>query len=291
MVKAKGNTTDKQAADSKKHRKAPEEITEILEVSKGSLECCVIGLPDISLIHNRPSEKARRELLFPWGRKSQIERATSLKHNPVEEFRASPYILRDPKHETLIALRGAAFKGAMRSAALDLPGAKKAQIGRLVRVEGELIGIHGIPILKMDIVRSADMNRTPDVRTRAAMREWACRLRITFIQPLIRAQAVANLLGAAGIIDGVGDGRPEKGALDFGQFRICDRNDPDFKRIVETAGRAAQIEALAHPEPYDDETSELLTWFTEEFSRRKLAGRVGAMETTPAAEEEEAVLQ
>jgi len=257
--------------------KATEEITEILKVSTGTFHSCILGMT--TLVHNRPSEKAQHELLLPRGRKTAIERATTLKHVPLDEFRASPYVLKDPTAATLFAIRAAAFKGAMRAAALDIPGAKKAQVGRLVRVDGDhgdLVEVFGIPLLKMDVVRSADMNRTPDIRTRAAMREWACRLTITFVKPLIRAQAVANLLAAGGIIAGVGDGRAEKGALNYGAFRVCDQNDPDFKRIVKTGGRAAQVDALAHPVPYDDETAELLTWFSDELAARTLQGLTDA---------------
>ena len=268
-----------------KSKAATEEITEILKVTTGTFEACILGVTP--LVHNRPSEKAKHELLLPRGRKSAIERATTLKHVPVEEFKASPYILKDDSARTLIAMRAAAYKGAMRAAALDIPGAKKAQIGRLVRVDGDhgdLVEVFGIPLLKMDVVRSADMNRTPDIRTRAAMREWACRLTITFARPLIRAQAVANLLAGGGLIAGVGDGRPEKGALDYGQFRICDKDDPDFKRIMKTAGRQAQIAALDQAVPYDDETAELLAWFTDELSSRTLQGLADSRVAEPAGD-------
>ena len=181
--------------DSKSTKAATtEQITEILQVTQGVFVACIVSASPY--IHNRTSEKARRELLLPRGPKTANEKATTLKHIPVDEFRASPYILSDPKAATLLAIRGAAFKGAMRSAALDLPGTKKAQIGRLVRVEEELVEVFGIPFLKMDVVRSADMNRTPDIRTRAAMKEWACQITVRFVRPLITAQAVANLLGA-----------------------------------------------------------------------------------------------
>lgn len=256
-----------------KSKATTEEITEILKVTTGTFQACIVGVT--SLVHNRPSEKAKHELLLPRGRKSALQRATSLKHIPIEEFRSSPYILTDPTANTYCGLRAAAYKGAMRTSALDIPGAKKAQIGRLVWVNGDhgdLVEVFGIPLLKMDVVRSADMNRTPDIRTRAAMREWACRLTITFARPLIRAQAVANLLAAGGLIAGVGDGRPEKGALSYGQYRVCDKDDPDFRRIMKTGGRQAQIDALENPIAYDDETAELLTWFTDELSSRTLQG-------------------
>jgi hypothetical protein len=244
------------------------EITDILKVTTGSFDCCLVGTS--GLVLNRMSEKAKHELLMPKGRKTATERALSLKHIPIDEYRASAYTLKEGP--TLLALMSTAFKGALRSAALDMPGAKKAQIGRLTYIEGDMVGIYGVPKLFMAIVRSADMNKTPDVRTRAIVPQWACQLRVTFVQPLIRAQAVANLLAAAGITIGVGDGRPEKGAMSYGQFKIVDRDDPEFLAILKTGGRKAQLAALETPVCYDSETEELLTWFDDERAKRQLKG-------------------
>ena len=248
----------------------PEVISDILQVSTGVVECYIVGTSP--LILNRMSEKAKHELLMPKGRKNAAEKATSLKHVPVDEYRASAHTLKDETQPTLLAIPSTAFKGSIRTAALDMPGAKKAQIGRLTYIAGEYVGIYGAPRLFMSITRSADMNKTPDVRTRAIVPSWACRVKITFVQPLIRAQAVVNLLAAAGITVGVGDWRPEKGAGSYGQFRITDKDDPEFKAIVKAGARATQVDALENPVPYDDETAELLTWFEDERGKRQLKG-------------------
>src|SRR3990172_8966641 len=110
-------------------QKGSDEIS-ILEVSKGTIEFCVLG--STPLILNRMSEKASRELLLP-RKKSQAERAANLKHNPPEEYRASAYRAKesDKKAPTRILLPATAFKGAMASVATDIPGAARAQIGRL----------------------------------------------------------------------------------------------------------------------------------------------------------------
>ena len=247
-----------------------DEITDILKVTTGTFECCVVGTSP--LILNRMSEKAKRELLMPKGRKNAIEKATSLKHMPVEEYRASAYTLKDDSRATYLALLSTAFKGALRSAALDMPGAKKAQIGRLTFVEGEMVGIYGVPKLFMTTVRSADMNKTPDVRTRPILPEWACHIRIQFVRPLINAQAVTNLLAAAGITIGVGDWRSQKGSGNYGQFALVSDTDATYKGIVKRGGRAVQQEAMAHPVCHNDETTKLLSWYDSEKERRKLRG-------------------
>lgn len=243
-------------------------ISEILTVTTGEIVCCLLGTSP--LILNRMSEKAKHELLMPRGRKTASEKATTLKHDPIEEFRASPYTL--SSGPTLLAHKATAFKKAICAAALDMPGAKKAQIGRLTFVEGEYVSIYGVPKLHMAITRSADMNKTPDVRSRATVPEWACVVRVRYVQPLIRHQAVVNLLAAAGITMGVGDWRQEKGSGSYGQFKVVDKQDETFARILDTGGREAQVEAMANPVCYDDETTELLDWFRDERTRRQLRG-------------------
>lgn len=247
-----------------------EEVSEILKVTQGQFECCVVGTSP--LILNRMSEKAKHELLLPGGRKNAVQKATSIKHTPVQEYQDSAYRLSNVDAPTYLALMSTAFKGALRSAAIDMPNAKKAQIGRLTYIEGDYVGIYGVPKLFMAIVRSADMNKTPDVRTRAIVPAWACRLVVTYVQPLIRAQAVANLLAAAGITIGVGDGRPEKGAMSYGRFKLVDATDPEFVAILKAGGRQAQMDGLETPVCYDDETAELLAWYDDERARRSLRG-------------------
>lgn len=247
-----------------------EVVSDILTVTTNTLVCHVLGTTPIIL--NRLSEKAKHELLMPRGKKNAAERATTFKHIPVDEFRASAHRLSDDRQPTLLAIPATAFKGSIRTAALDMPGAKKAQIGRLTYVEGDYVGIYGVPRLLMSAVRSADMNKTPDIRTRVIVPEWACIVRVTHVQPLIRAQAVANLLAAAGITVGVGDWRPEKGGGSYGQFRIVPENDPQFLSIIKSGGRAAQVDGMDNPVAYDDESTDLLSWFEVERKRRSLHG-------------------
>lgn len=239
---------------------------QIIEINTGTITVAVVGTTP--LILNRMAEKAKHELLLPKGKKTAAEKASSLKHDPLAEFRASPVRLRDDSASTLLALPSTAFKGAMRTAALDLPGAKKSQIGRLTYIPGEFVGIYGVPEVFSTIVRSADMNRTPDVRTRCIVPKWAAVLSITFVRPIMREQAIANLLAAAGITVGVGDFRPEKGAGNYGQFEVVGADDPRLLEIMAVGGRVAQLEAMDNPEAYDEDTEELLSWFDVEVRRR-----------------------
>lgn len=250
--------------------KTTDTVIEIIDVKKAEATLLIRGTTP--LIINRMSEKARRELLMPKGRKTAAEKAANLKHNPLEEFRASPYICADENSPTYIAITAGTFKQAMMTAALDLPGARKAQIGRLVQVkEGtyrDLIPIYGEPQLLMSVTRSADMNRTPDIRSRCIIPNWAAQITISFVLPTLRETAIVNLLAAAGITAGVGDWRPQKGSGYYGQFEIASDDDADVRQIMQVWGRDAQRKAMESPVAYDNETDEMLTWFQTEAPRR-----------------------
>lgn len=239
---------------------------QVIEVVKGQIDFCILGTSP--LIMNRMSQKVWHELLAPKGKKNAAEKASSLKHDPIKEFRDSPYIIENKAAPSLLGILPTAFKGAMLTAALDMPGTKRTQMGRLLTVDWDMQPVYGVPKVFMSITRSADMNKTPDVRTRAILPEWACRLTVTFNKPILREQSVANLLAAAGMQSGVGDWRQEKGSGSFGAFKLVSNDDKDFLRIVKTMGRTAQQEAIDNPIAYNAETEEMLAWFDVEIKRR-----------------------
>lgn len=246
----------------KKKDTNPTEI-DILRINQGRLTCFVRGTTP--LIYNAMSAKIKQGLLYP-KKKTSAEKQSTAKHYPLHEFRDSLYT--SPSGPTLLSFPAVAFKRALASSALDLGGAKRAQIERLVWAIGERIPVWGVPMLRMDVVRSADMNRTPDVRTRAIVAEWACKIELAYVEPTVNETMVANLLAAAGLIRGIGDFRQEKGAGNYGQFILVDADDKDWARIVKEGGRAAQQKAVEKPLAYDQESEALLAWWHEEFSRR-----------------------
>jgi hypothetical protein len=243
-----------------------EQTIEIKSISTVESTFWLVG--QSPLILNRMSQKAAHELLYPKGRTNAADRASRLKHDPIQEFQSAPYRLTNPDAPTLLAVMASSVKGSMMTAALDLPGSSKTQIGRLVVVQGEYLPIFGIPSLMMSIVRSADAARTPDVRTRCVVKEWATQVTISYVTPLLSGAAVTNLLSAGGLLAGIGDWRPEKGKGAFGQFRVTTNdNDPELLEIL-SHGRAEQAHAMEHAEPYDAEAHELLEWFKAEVKTR-----------------------
>lgn len=238
----------------------------IMEIQRGRIDFLVLGTTP--MICNAMSGKAAGELLLPSPKKNAAEKAANLKHNPLEEYRNSVYKTRGDSAPTRIYQLPTCFKKAIISAALDIPGATKSQMGRLISIIGDQIYIYGIPQLHMSIVRMADMNRTPDVRTRVILPRWAAYLTVEYTKPIIKDQAVINLLAAAGITQGIGDWRVQKGSGNYGQFSLVGTDNTEFSEIVATGGRAAQDAALADPLTYNAETDELLSWFSVESKRR-----------------------
>lgn len=254
-------------------------------------DACTVGIIGTSpLIFNRMAEKARRELLLPRGRKTDADKRANLKHVPIEEYRASVYRNAGNTPKTRLCFPAPGFKGAMATAALDLPGTKKSEIGRLAWVEGTHVDIYGTPQLLMSVVRSADINKTPDIRTRAIVPEWACEVTVRFVRPKLQRVSVANLLTAAGITAGIGDFRQEKGKGSFGQFRVLMPDDPEFKRVMKTLGaRKEQDAALENPVCFDAESEELLGWYADEVVKMRDSGVLRRRAHNDDSEEEQDV--
>lgn len=262
------------------------EVTEaqILSVTQGEAFFCVIGTSP--LIFNRMAEKAKRALLMGATRMNDAEKAANVKHNPPEEFRRSVYRNRGDRPATRLCFPSPAFKGTAKTAALDMPGATKTAIGRRIWVPGFSVDVYGIPEMLMSVVRSADMARTPDIRTRAIVPEWCCTVSIRFAQPLVTHTQIATLFAAGGILCGIGDWRQEKGSGSYGQFRLCDKADADFKRIMREGGCVAQDKALQAIKCHDEETQELLDFYETEIirlGRDKQAANRGVVELAEAA--------
>jgi hypothetical protein len=237
----------------------------VLQVTQQTVTYRILGRTP--LVCNAMSAKVKQGLILP-AKKNKAEQQATMKHNPPEEYRSSVY--RSPEGPSRIVFPAVGFKRALADAAKDMPGAAKAQIGRLTYVTGEYVPIYGVPKLWMAVTRMADIAHTPDVRSRAIIPEWASELTLTFITPILKAVTVANLLTAAGLMRGIGDGRPEKGWGSYGQFEIVgnDEQRKRWEKLVKTGGTTAQDVALRDPHPYDAETAELLAWWQTESVRR-----------------------
>ena len=247
----------------KKKQAVPEEIV-IEELNVGVAEFYVKGMTP--LIYNAMSAKVKGILLFPPPPKGKAEKATTLKHNPLEEYRNSVYrsVTDGP---TRLIFPAVAFKntavGAIRHVAA---GVTMVQMKQLLWVPDAMIDVYGIPELYMSVVRSADTKSTPDVRTRAILPEWCAKVKVQYIRPNLNETALSRLLDAGGLLNGVGDFRQEKGKGNYGQFQIV--SEDDCKDLMKSGHMKAQDRALENPCMYDTETAELYNWYNAELTRR-----------------------
>lgn len=248
------------------------DLIQINEIDMRDIEFHIVG--ESPLIMNRFSQKAWRQILLPPIRTNRAERSSTLKHNPIEEYRGAVYRNRDPKRPSLLHLPNGMFHKAIASAALDIPGATKSKIERLTKIPSMNIDLFGLPRLFCAMVRNSDMNHTPDVRSRPVFERWACKIVVRYVVGILTERTIANLLAAAGKIVGVGDWRGEKGGP-YGAFRVAEEDDEEYAEIVKTMGRKAQEKAMAEPVCYDDDTEELLAWFNAEVTRRESTRLLG----------------
>ncbi len=239
---------------------------DVVSLKQGEMTCWLLGLSPFYC--NRVAEKAKRELLFPRGRMTAGQKASSMKHDPIAEYRASPY-LRRGDGETRIMMAATAIKKAVAQCAIDMPtSVARTQINRLVYVVDEFIPIFGIPRLAMDVVRMADIGRTPDIRTRARIERWATRITLRFIEPMLSETKVATLLAGSGLICGIGDWRQERGSASNGLYQMVSDDDPLLMAVIAEGGMVSQDDALLNPICANSESEDLLQWFTEERERR-----------------------
>ena len=219
-------------------------------------------LGQTGLYIHRMSAKARKSLLIGARKKTAAQRL-EIKHDPYSEFRECMLIQENWHEHSHIAFPAMAFKSAMGTAALATPGIRKTDVQRLVFMPQENVAIFGVPKLRIDVVRSSDIARTPDMRTRPFFAQWATEIDIEFEPTALSAQAIANLLSNAGTVCGIGDNRQEKGKGSYGTFTIV----PELPK--ELLDRDAQWEAIQNPEAANFETQELLTELEKEIEARK----------------------
>lgn len=240
------------------------EIT-IQPLKQGAITLRIIGTTP--MYQNRMAAKAKQQLLVGGGKKTKAERA-HIKHDPLQEFRDSAEIL--ASGPTALGLNVIALKAAMCTAALETPGLTKTAAQRLLFMPGEFAPLYGTPQLKMDVVRSADINRTPDVRTRCFLPQWGAEITVHYVSPQLSMSSVINLACNAGLLVGVGDFRQEKGKGSFGSFRVlgAGTDDAEWDDLVKNHGRKSQERSLKDPEYAGRDTEDLMEFFHSEVKRR-----------------------
>ena len=253
------------------------------ELQKDHLRFRIIG--ETGLYMNSMAIKAKRDLLIGSKRKTAAEKK-EIKHDPESEFRSSMHTQKTGP--TLLCFDASGVKAAMGTAAIETPGVAKTSVNRNIFVGGDITGknatehtrakisIYGKPYLKIDVVRCADMNRTPDIRTRAFLPRWCAELEIRYTLPTFGPKSIASLLVNAGLLVGIGDFRQEKGKGGYGVWKVCTKDSmgnaqAEWDEITKEA-RKVQQEAYDNPECYDDETQQLVQMvIDEQYNRQRAA--------------------
>lgn len=247
--------------------KTQDTTMEIHALKQGRIKLRMIG--QTPMYFNSMGAKAWRDLLVGGGKKTAAQKK-DIKHNPEQEFRDSVY--KKSTGDTYLCFPAAGVKGAMSTAALETAGITKSSVQRLIFLPESHIQIWGKPYMKMDIVRSADMNKTPDVRTRAFLPNWCAEVEIRFVTPTLSTHSIVSLLSNAGTIVGIGDFRQEKGRGGYGTFSVSGSEDMgDMQEIwdeITQEGRDIQEAFMNEPECFDDQTAELMEFMQEERLRR-----------------------
>lgn len=243
---------------------ATAEIT-VQPLKRGSIKLRIIG--NTPLFQNRMASKVMQGLLVGTRKKTKAERL-EIKHDPVQEYRDCMEIM--PNGPTALGLRVTAIKAAMCTAALETAGLTKSSTQRLLFMPGDLVPLYGVPQLRIDMVRSADINRTPDARSRAYMPNWGAEIEIQYIVPQLSATSVVSLLSNAGVLVGVGDFRQEKGKGAFGSFRVLGDGEKskEWDDLVKNHARKQQLAAIKNPEYADKDTADLMDFFASEVKKR-----------------------
>ena len=241
-------------------KKAKTEVT-VKRLTSTEAEICLHGRTP--LIMNRMPAKAKVVLLTGGRRKTAADKL-KIKHDPFAEFKDSMEIRPGLFEHTDIVFPCTAFKMAAATASLYAASVNKTDIWRMLYLPDEWVPIYGVPRMRLDVMRQAGVARTPDVRTRSTIREWATEFKVEYSPPL-SAEHLGTLLHNAGKMCGVGDSRQERGRGSFGTFRIADAIPEELMDL------GAQREAIENPRPYSDDTSsiELIEAFHAEVARRR----------------------
>lgn len=249
-------------------KKTKDEIIEIVQEQQ------VVVLKGTSpLLLQRMTQKALNELFMPSGEMSKSEKKTTLKHDPYREFRDAPYQDPDPEAATLLRIPMQCLKKSIACVAIDVANkSSKAQLTRLLFVSptdqpgGMWLPIWGIPQMHIAPVRCNNISKTPDVRTRACVPEWVVIAQLSYPLPILNGNLVSKLVTYAGMMQGLGDYRLQKGGH-YGAWTMSSLDDPEVQRIM-SYGRTEQLAAMENPACFDQESTELLEFFDSESTRR-----------------------
>jgi hypothetical protein len=104
--------------------KKTDDSIDVVEIRQGRIVCNVLGRTPLVL--NAMSAKIKQGLLSPQ-KKNAAEKASSLKHNPIEEYRATAY--KAAEGPTRIIFPAVSFKAALPTRRRICPARRRPRSG------------------------------------------------------------------------------------------------------------------------------------------------------------------
>ena len=243
------------------------ELPRIKSLQQKQMKFRIIGTSP--LVFNSMSRKAR-EALFIGAKRKTAKEKQDIKHNPELEFQDSLYT--QGQGTAYLSFPSTGIKRGMATAALETEGVTKASINRGIYLPEEHVNIWGKPYMFMSVVRSSDMNRTPDIRTRGKLPRWCTEFTVRYIVPTFNQTEIASLVMNAGFLCGLGDWRIEKGGP-MGGYKLVttDEDVKIFNDIVKNEGKSVQEISFKDPqmESHDNASHELYEDLTKERQKRE----------------------
>lgn len=170
----------------------------------------VVLTGDSPLIMHRWSEKAKGEMRDKHAKKAKGGKE---QRNPDAEFEASIYRDENNHH----AFPAVAFKACAVDACSFVDGMTKVEARGCFHINGDLVLIHGEPVMREDMVRVG--MGSADLRYRAEFKSWRAEFPVRYNARAISLEQLANLFHIGGFAVGVGEWRPQKDGS-FGMFHV-----------------------------------------------------------------------
>jgi hypothetical protein len=204
------------------------EVVTLKPIKIKRIEVKVVG--DTSLILHRWSQKAVRMILDKQTKKAGTGRET---RNPEQEFVDTLYWIKGElenltpesfekavKNGARFGFPSTGFKQAALSGGYRSGMTKdKVSIMGAFHIDGDLVPITGIPVMRTDMVRLSGMGNPADIRFRAEFKEWAAAIPVKYNEAIISAEQIVNLFNVAGFAVGIGEWRVEKNGS-HGMFHV-----------------------------------------------------------------------
>lgn len=209
-------------------------LGEPVPVEAASNETIVIGriqpkIIEVEIVGMTPllvcawSQKARKQMLD-----KQMKKANRGKEakDPQADYMASRYI----STEGWDGIPAGGVKGCLVNACRAVDGLPMTLAKRMIFIRSQgrtpagqqLVRIYGKPELHEAMVR-IDNGGTTDIRFRALYRDWSAKLEIEFLDRIISAEQLCNLIELAGFVEGLCEhrpGAPKSCTGDGGRFQI-----------------------------------------------------------------------